>query len=85
MKHRTSIASVALSATGMLFAVAGPAAAADPPGRGASAQGLTNAYVKQAIATDGLGEGLANVDLQNTLAASPEQPGVIPGGGDIEP
>ena len=67
--------------TGMLLVVAGPAAAADPPGRRASVKGLTNALIKQTAATDGVGEGLANVDLQNNLAQSPGQPGVTPGGG----
>jgi len=72
-------------AMAMLLAFSGPAGAADPPGRGAS--------------TTGLATGLANVDLQNILnakpleqvtlnfiaAQDPEQPGVTPGGGGVEP
>jgi len=57
----------------MLVGLAGPAGAADPPGRGASTRGLVTALGKVT---------LSDVLISNiAMAQDPNQPGVTPGGG----
>ena len=71
----------------MSIGFAAPAGAADPPGRSASNRGLVTALIKQSAVQDDIGnEKLTEqVSLNIIQANNPDQPGVTPGGGGVEP
>ncbi len=84
MKLRKLMIPVVGAAMFTLIGPAGPAGAADPPGRGASTGGLGNALVNVAasgadvVPTD-------QISLNIVMAQDPAAPGVSPGGGGVEP
>ena len=74
------------AAAAMVIGLAGPASAADPPGRGASAGGLLNAFGKVSLQDFGSKEvPTESLSLNFVKSQDPEQPGTTPGGGDVEP
>lgn len=82
MKRRKASVLGAVAAAGMVLAVSGPVRAANPPGRGASAGGLSTAVQKvreaASVPTD-------QISLNIKLSQDGDQPGVTPVGGGIEP
>jgi hypothetical protein len=69
----------------MLVALAGPASAADPRGRGASVGGLTEAAVNVSTGGGGSEVPTESISLNIVKSQDPTQPGTTPGGGGLEP
>jgi hypothetical protein len=86
VKRFKVIALAPAAAIVMLIGLSGPAGAAEPPGRAASTGGLGNATLKIKL-TDLLisARPLEQVSLNFGMAQDPDQPGVTPGGGGVEP
>ena len=64
----------------------GPVAAEPPPGRSASTAGLANAFGKVSMQDfHFVTKPMASISLNIVSANDPDQPGVRPGGGVVEP
>jgi hypothetical protein len=87
MRRRSWIAGTIGAGMFIVMGLAGPAGAADPPGRAASGIGLANALIKQRVVEDAIGDVIPteSVSLNFGKTLDPDQPGVTPGGGGIEP
>ena len=84
MARSRSLASLTLAA-GMVAAASGAVGAADPPGRGASDRGLTEAAGKVNVQDLSTVQPLESLSLNFIRSNDPEQPGTSPGGGDPAP